>query len=259
MRYGYDFSGYSVEMLTRRILDTLSRSGCATVADLIPRILHDPEFFSALIYNISIPVTEMFRDPSFYHCLRHKVLPALRTYPYLNVWHAGCATGEEVYSLAIILKEEKLYDKCQIYATDINDIALTKAKEGIYRTGDMAKYTRNYQKAGGTGTFSDYYYAKYDGAKIDESLKEKVTFANHNLVTDGVFGEMHLILCRNVFIYFSRALQNQVLRLFQESLCRGGYLCLGHSESLLFSESEKAFQQISKDQKIYQNRQLQTV
>ena len=257
LMYGYDFSGYSVDMLTRRILDTLSKSHCTRVADLIPKILYDQEFFSALIYNISIPVTEMFRDPSFYRCLREKVLPKLTTYPYLNVWHAGCATGEEVYSLAIILKEEGLYDKCQIYATDINDIALKKAQEGIYRASDMATYTQNYQKAGGTGTFSDYYHAKYDGAKIDASLKEKVTFANHNLVTDGVFGEMHLILCRNVFIYFNRELQNDVSKLFLESLCRGGYLCLGNSESLLFSETEKAFHEISRDEKIYQNKHVQ--
>ena len=259
MMYGYDFSGYSLDMLTRRILDTLSKSGCTKVADLIPKILYDPEFFSTLIYNISVPVTEMFRDPSCYYCLRHEVFPKLRTYPYLNVWHAGCATGEEVYSLAIALKEEGLYDRCQIYATDINDIALKKAKEGIYRAGDMVKYTQNYQQAGGTGTFSDYYHAKYDGAKITDSLKKKVTFANHNLVTDGVFGEMHLILCRNVFIYFKKELQNDVLKLFLESLCRGGYLCLGNSESLLFSETKTAFQEISRDERIYQNKQLQSV
>ena len=259
MMYGYDFSRYSVEMLTRRILDTLSKSEATRVSDLIPRILYDPAFFSTLIYNISIPVTEMFRDPSFYECLRHKVLPKLRTYPYLNIWHAGCATGEEVYSLAILLKEEGLYDKCQIYATDINDIALNTAKDGIYRASDMAKYTHNYQKAGGTGTFSDYYHAKYDGARINASLKEKVTFANHNLVTDGVFGEMNLILCRNVFIYFTKALQNDVVKIFLESLCTGGYLCLGHSESLLFSEAEKAFHEISRDQRIYQYKQLQVM
>jgi chemotaxis protein methyltransferase CheR len=259
LSYGYDFSGYSLDMLTRRILDTLSKSHCSKVADLIPKVLYDPEFFSSLIYNISIPVTEMFRDPSFYYCLRQQVLPVLRTYPYLNVWHAGCATGEEVYSMAILLKEEGLYDKCQIYATDINDIALQKARDGIYGVGDMAKYTQNYQRAGGTGTFSDYYHAKYDCAKIDASLKEKVTYANHNLVTDGVFGEMNLILCRNVFIYFNRELQNKVLKLFLESLCRGGYLCLGNSESLRFSSTEKAFKEISQDERIYQENQLKVM
>ena len=259
LMYGYDINGYSVEMLTRRILDALSKSGCTKVVDLIPKVLNDPEFFNALVYNISIPVTDMFRDPPFYECLRHKVLPKLRTYPYLNVWHAGCASGEEVYSLAIVLKEEGLYDKCQIYATDINDIALKKAKDGIYKAGDMATYTQNYQRAGGTGTFSDYYHAKYDGAKINACLKDRITFANHNLVTDGVFGEMNLILCRNVFIYFNRELQNNVLKLFLESLCIGGYLCLGHSESLLFSDTGKAFHEISKDQRIYQNRQLQVI
>ena len=255
--YGYDFGRYSLDMLTRRILDTLSKTDCTRVADLIPKILYDPEFFSSLIYNISIPVTEMFRDPTFYGFLRTDLLPKLKTYHYLNIWHAGCATGEEVYSLAILLKEEGLYDRCQIYATDINDIALQKAEDGIYKASDMAKYTQNYQKAGGKGTFSDYYHAKYGGAKIASFLKERVTFANHNLVTDGVFGEMNLILCRNVFIYFSKELQNDVLRLFLGSLCRGGYLCLGQSESLQFSDSEEAFRVISREQRIYQNKLLQ--
>ena len=182
-----------------------------------------------------------------------------KTYPYLNIWHAGCATGEEVYSLAILLKEEGLYDKCQIYATDINDIALKKARDGIYGLGNIAKYTHNYQKAGGTGTFSDYYHAKYDCAKIDAALKERVTFANHNLVTDGVFGEMNLILCRNVFIYFDRALQNKVLTLFLQSLAGGGYLCLGNSESLRFSDSNESFREICQDERIYQKNQLQVI
>jgi len=173
------------------------------------------------------------------------------------VWHAGCATGQEVYSMAIVLKEEGLYDKCQIYATDINDIALQKARDGIYPADHMAKYTQNYQRAGGAGTFSDFYHAKYDCAKIDPSLKEKVTYANHNLVTDGVFAEMNLILCRNVFIYFNRDLQNEVSKLFLESLCRGGYLCLGNSESLMFSDKEEAFQEISRDERIYHKKQLQ--
>ncbi len=259
MMYGYDFSGYSVEMLTRRIHGSLSQSGCIKVSDLIPKILYDPEFFSSLIYNISVPVTEMFRDPSCYHYLRHKVLPKLKTYPYLNVWHAGCATGEEVYSLAILLEEEGLYDKCQIYATDINDLALQEAKDGIYQASDMSKYARNYRKSGGTGTFSDYYHAKHGGAEIKASLKRKITFANHNLVTDGVFGEMNLILCRNVFIYFNKQLQNEVAKLFLTSLCLGGYLCLGNSESLHFSKAQKAFHQVSQSEKIYQNKQLQVV
>ncbi len=253
MAYGYDFSGYSLDMLTRRILDTLTKCECTSVADMIPKILSDPEFFSTLVYNISIPVTEMFRDPSFYHCLRHKVLPALRTCSHVKVWHAGCASGEEVYSMAVMLKEEGLYDKCQIYATDINDIALKKARDGVYRASDMAKYTQNYQRAGGTGTFSDYYHAKYDWAKIGDSLKENVTFANHNLVTEGVFGQMNLILCRNVFIYFSRELQDKVLHLFMESLCDDGFLCLGKSESLRFSRAEDAFEDISTDERIFQS------
>jgi len=259
LRYGYDFSGYSLDLLTRRILDSLAKSSCSRVTQMIPKILDNPEFFSALICNISIPVTEMFRDPTFYFSLRHQVVPMLKTHPHLNIWHAGCATGEEVYSLAILLKEEGLYDKCQIYATDINDIALKKARDGIYGLGNIAKYTHNYQRAGGTGTFSDYYHAKYDCAKIDAALKERITFANHNLVTDGVFGEMNLILCRNVFIYFDRTLQNKVLTLFLQSLAGGGYLCLGNSENLRFSDSKTSFKEICQDERIYQKNQLQVI
>ncbi len=257
LRYGFNFSGYSKDMLTRRIENKLSGSKLKSISEMIPKVLYEPDYFSSLIYDISITVTEMFRDPSVYLNLRQKVLPVLKTYPYINIWHAGCATGEEVYSMAIILKEEGLYDKAQIYATDINDVALKKAKEGIYPVSEISKYTRNYQKAGGTRSFADYYHAKYDCAKIDKSLKKNITFANHNLVTDGVFAETHLILCRNVFIYFDKTLQEQVLRLFNNSLCRGGFLCLGNSESISFSEAEKDFVKFIKKEKIYQKRTLE--
>lgn len=257
MAYGHDFSGYSLDMLTRRILDALSKSQCTTVAQMIPRVLNDPEFFSSLVYNISIPITKMFRDPSFYGGLRRDVIPELKKQSHVSVWHAGCASGEEVYSLAILLKEEGLYDRCRIYATDINDIALKKARDGVYRACDMVKHTQNYQKAGGAEAFSDYYHAKYDWAKMDESLGKNVTFANHNLATDGVFGEMDLILCRNVFIYFNRELQDNVLSLFRDSLSPGGFLCLGKSESLKFSTVQEAFQEVSEHERIYQECQAQ--
>lgn len=257
LKYGFDFSGYSRDTLTRRIENKLSSGNLKSVAEMISKVLYEPDYFSSLICDISITVTEMFRDPSVYLNLRQKIIPILKTYPYINIWHAGCATGEEVYSMAIILKEEGLYDKAQIYATDINDIALRKAEEGIYPVSEISKYTHNYQKAGGTRSFADYYHAKYGCAKIDESLKKNITFANHNLVTDGVFAETHLILCRNVFIYFDKTLQEQVLELFSNSLCRGGFLCLGNSESMAFSQAGKDFVEFIKNEKIYQKGTLE--
>ena len=251
IRYGYDFSGYSQETIKRRLVSNLLKSGLKNVSEMIPRILHDPEFFGAIIRDISITVTEMFRDSDVYLRLRQKVLPVLRTYPFINIWHAGCATGQEVYSMAILLKEEGLYDRARIYATDINDNALSKAEEGIYPVNEIPLYTRNYQQAGGTNSFGDYYHAKYDHAKMDPSLKANMTFANHNLVADGNFAEMHLILCRNVFIYFDKVLQNRSLQLFTDSLCRGGFLCLGSSESLSFSDVEECFIEYCKNEKIY--------
>jgi chemotaxis protein methyltransferase CheR len=256
MKYGYDFSGYSREMLTRRIESKLSKSNLNSITEMTSKVIHDPEFFSTLIYEISIPVTEMFRDPSVYVSLKEKVFPILKTFPYINIWHAGCATGEEVYSMAIALKEEGLYDRCQIYATDINDRALKKAREGIYPVDRIQKYTQNYQEAGGKTSFSNYYHAMYDSAKIDESLKENITFASHNLVTDGVFAEMNLILCRNVFIYFDKTLQNKVLELFDQSLCRNGFLCMGSSESITFSVIENDYTDIASKEKIYQKKAM---
>lgn len=256
LKYGYDFSGYSRDVLTRRILSRLSKSRFANISEMIPEVLHDPEFFNSLIFDISITVTEMFRDPGVYQSLREKVLSVLKTYPNINIWHAGCATGEEVYSMAIMLKEAGLYDRARIYATDINDTALKRAEEGIYPVEKIQEYTRNYQQAGGRGSFADYYHAKYGVAKMDESLKANVTFANHSLVDDGVFAQMHLIVCRNVFIYFEKALQNHVLNLFFDSLCEDGFLCLGNSESIAFSDFAQDFVEVVKNEKIYQKEAL---
>jgi len=257
LKYGYDFSGYAEKTLERRISVNMSRHGFESVSEMIPGVLHDPSLFDSIVYDLSITVTEMFRDPGFYQSLRCKVIPVLRTYPFINIWHAGCATGQEVYSTAILLKEEGLYDRSHIYATDMNDGALNKAREAIYPVEQIKQYTSNYQKAGGRESFGDYYHAKYGGAKLDESLKKNITFANHNLVTDGVFAETHMILCRNVFIYFEKDLQDRVLGIFRDSLHRGGFLCLGNSESLDFSAVTEDFVDYVHREKIYQKKSIE--
>jgi chemotaxis protein methyltransferase CheR len=251
-RYGYDFRHYACASITRRLRQHLSKANVPTIAHLIPRVLHEPAAFQALASDLSITVTEMFRDPSFYLALREQVVPFLRTFPFINIWHAGCATGEEVYSLAIVLTEERLYERTQIYATDFNDNALQKARERIYPMEKIKEYTANYQKAGGRQSFADYYRARYDAVILDPALQRNVTFANHNLVTDGVFAEMHLVLCRNVLIYFDRTLQDQVLTLLRDSLCHQGFLCLGTKESLQFSQVKDDFVEVVPRERIYQ-------
>ena len=234
----------------------LSGTGCASVSELIPRVLHDKEFFSDLAGHFSISVTELFRDPFVYRSLREKVAPLLKTWPHFKVWHAGCATGEEVYSTAVLLKEEGLYDRATIYATDFNDEALDRAREGVYEIEKMQEATRNYQKANGKTSFSEYYHACYDAAAMDGSLKENITFANHNLATDGVFGEMHLILCRNVLIYFNRELKNRVLDVFTESLVHGGFLCLGAKEDIQFTGAHEHYETVDDKAKIYKKKDV---
>lgn len=253
-RYGYDFRSYAQASVRRRVRHLLNKSNCANISAMIPRLLHEEEFARKVIFEFSISVTEMFRDPDFYQAVREQVIPYLRTYPFIKVWHAGCATGEEVYSMAILLQEEGLYDRATIFATDFNDDVLDKAREGIYALRDIRQYTQNYQKAGGKRAFSDYYHAQYELAIMEQSLKRNITFANHNLVTDGVFGEMHLIFCRNVLIYFERPLQNRVLKLFTESLGLGGFLCLGTKETIEFSDVVRHFKNVNERQKIYQKR-----
>jgi chemotaxis protein methyltransferase CheR len=196
----------------------------------------------------------MFRDPLFYKEIREEVVPYLLTYPFIKLWHAGCSAGQEVYSTAILLKEEGLLPRVQIYATDFNEMILDKAKEGIYPVGNIKSYTENYQKAGGKSSFADYYTAQYDFVLIKQSLKERILFSFHNLVTDGIFGEMNVIFCRNVLIYFNKELQNKVLKLFYDSLVPGGFLCLCTKESLKFSEVEASFEMISPVEKIYRKR-----
>jgi chemotaxis protein methyltransferase CheR len=216
--------------------------------------LHDKEFFSRLARYFSISVTEMFRDPFVYRAVREKVIPLLRTWPHFKIWHAGCATGEEVYSLAIVLKEEGVYDRATIYATDFNDDALERAREGVYEVSKMKEATRNYQQAGGKASFSEYHHARYDAVAMRGSLKERITFANHNLAVDEAFGEMHLVFSRNVLIYFNRELQNRALGLFTESLVHGGFLCLGTKEDIQFTDVNNRYEVVDGKAKIYRKK-----
>jgi chemotaxis protein methyltransferase CheR len=251
-RYGYDFRQYSQASIRRRIRHHLAKTKLQTISELTSKIMYDELFFQSLFFDMSITVTEMFRDPWFYLALREKVVPFLKTFPFINIWQAGCATGEEVYSMAIVLKEEGLYDRAHIYATDFNDAALEKAKTRIYSPERMREYTFNYQKAGGKKSLADYYHAQYQSVIIEAFLQENITFANHNLATDGVFGEMHLILCRNVLIYFNRTLQDRVLSLFRDSLLYNGFLCLGSKETVHFSKVKSDFMEFAPQEKIYQ-------
>lgn len=251
-RYGYDFRQYNQASMKRRLLHHLAKTEFHSISALIPEIIHNPEAFKALFYDISVTVTEMFRDPWFFLTLRENVFPFLKTFPFINVWQAGCATGEEVYSLAIMLKEEGLYNRTRIYATDFNDGALETARSRIYPLDRLKEYSANYQKAGGKHSLADYYHARYESVIMDKSLQENITFANHNLATDGVFAEMHLILCRNVLIYFNRELQDHVLSLFRNSLCYNGFLCLGSKETVQFSNVQNSFVEFAAKEKIYQ-------
>ncbi len=253
-KYGYDFRNYSKAHVKRRLLNRLVASKLKSISEMQHRVLHEPGFFEQILRDLSINVTEMFRDPGFYLALRSEVIPLLKTYPYLKVWHAGCSTGEEVYSFAILLKEEGLYDRVQIYATDFNTNVLDIAKKGIYPINRIKDFTANYQQAGGKQSFSDYYMADYNSVIFDQSLKKNVVFAEHNLVTDSVFAEVNVIICRNVLIYFNRDLQNKVFNLFADSLINGGFLCLGSKETLQFSTQADAFETVNKHEKLYKKR-----
>lgn len=250
-KYGYDFRNYSRASLKRRISNILTSSKMENLAAMQHKILYDKKFFDSVLLDLTVNVTEMFRDPTFYRALREKVIPVLRTYPFIKIWHAGCATGEEVYSMAILLHEEGLLSKTVLYATDIDDKVLKIAREGIYPLNRIKEYTQNYQKADGSGYFSDYYTAKFEAAIMDSSLKKNIVFSQHNLVTDGIFGEMNLVICRNVLIYFDRDLQNRVLQLFHDSLTRKGILCLGSKETIKFSTVKDLFTEYDGKEKIY--------
>ncbi len=253
-RYGYDFRDYNKAHIKRRILHRLMQAGLKSVSELQHKVLHEDEYFNVILKDLSINVTEMFRDPAFYLTLRNEVVPILKTYPYLKIWHAGCATGEEVYSFAILLREEGLLDRSQIYATDFNPIVLETAQKGIYPVNRIKEYTTNYQMAGGQNSFSEYYVARYDSVIMDKELRKNIVFAEHNLVTDSVFAEVNLIICRNVLIYFNRDLQNKVVSLFSNSLIKGGYLGLGSKENLMFTEVFQHFTVVDAKEKIYKKK-----
>lgn len=255
-RYGYDFRSYTKASIRRRVMHRLGLSGLPNVSRMTERALHDREFFVQLLNDLTVNVTDMFRDPEFYRAFREEVVPLLKTFPFIKVWHAGCATGEEIYSMAILLEEEGLYDRTIIYATDIDKNVLASAKKGIYPIASMRQFSENYRAAGGRASLSDYYTAKYDGAIIDQRLKRNIVFADHDLVTDQVFGEMNVIMCRNVLIYFDRELQQRVFRLFFDSLDLGGVLCLGTKESLRYSGLAEAFEPIDERLKIFRKRQI---
>jgi chemotaxis protein methyltransferase CheR len=249
--YGFDFREYAPASLKRRVWRRVDAEGLETIAGLLERVLHDKSCMERLLLDLSINVTSMFRDPPFFVAFSKHVVPMLHTYPFTRIWVAGCSTGEEVYSLAILLTEAGLYERTRIYATDINAVVLAQAKEGVFPLDRMREYTDNYIRAGGTRSFSEYYLAGYDGALFDRTLTENVVWAQHNLVQDGAFNEFNVILCRNVMIYFDRALQNRVHTLLYDSLARLGTLCLGDKESIRFTELEQRYDELDTAAKIY--------
>ena len=259
LQYSYDFRNYSGASQKRRLLQAMAHFECPTVGALQTMVLKDATLFMELLQYLTIPVSEMFRDPGFFLALRHQVLPVLQTYPSLKIWIAGCSTGEEVYSLAILLREEGLLEKSHIYATDINPVALGKARRGIFPLGAIKDHTVNYQLAGGREAFSEYYSAAYDAAIFDPSLRATITFADHSLATDSVFSEMQLVLCRNVLIYFNKNLQDRALGLFHESLSHRGFMGLGGKESIEFSGYAEHFEVQDKPARIFRKLQLAPV
>jgi len=255
-RFHYDFRGYSRASVKRRLKQLREKLGYRNYSAMLEGLLHDPAVGPKVISYLTVQVSEMFRDPSYFRALREHVVPHLRTYPSLKVWVAGCSSGEEFYSLAILFREEGLEQKTLFYATDINAGALEAASAGVYNVDRIKGFTENHQQSGGRSSLSDYYTAAYGKATFDRTLRDRVVFADHSLVTDAVFGEMHLISCRNVLIYFDNALQDRTLKLFNDSLIRKGFLGLGSKESIRFSSQADAFQDFVQEEKIYQKRDL---
>ncbi len=251
LRYSHDFRDYAQASLKRRVLHALTQLDLPSVSALQEKILRDPQVFARLLQYLTVPVSEMFRDPAYFMAIRQHVAPVLRTYPSVKIWVAGCSTGEEVYSLAILLREEDLLSRAIIYATDINPVSLDKARQGIFPLDGVRQYTANYQRSGGMSSFSDYYTAAYGGALFDRSLCENVTFADHSLATDSVFTETQFISCRNVMIYFNRTLQDRALGLFADSLSHRGFLGLGAKESLDFSVHARRFEPLVKSERLF--------
>jgi chemotaxis protein methyltransferase CheR len=254
LKYGYDFRNYSMAHLKRRIEYRLSLSGLTSISMLLHAVLHDEAMFRIFLQDLSINVSEMFRDPPFYKALRNEILPMLGTYPSFKIWHAGCSAGQEAYSMAILLHEAGMRDRGRIYATDYNRAILEQAREAVFPLAQLKEYTAKYQQAGGENSFADYYTATNERAILRPFLKERIFFSEHNLVTDGVFGEMQVVVCRNVLIYFNRELQDRVVGLFVDSLCPGGFLCLGSKESLKFSRHADKFETVREKEKIFRKR-----
>ncbi len=255
-RYGYDFREYAKASLTRRIHNFMAKERINDIDELTRKIITEKETFEDLLNNISVTVTEMFRDPNVYELLRTKIIPYLNTYPKIRIWLAGCATGQEAYSIAILFYEAGLYDKTQIYATDINEKSLQFARNGIYSNDDIKKSTANYQKSGGLNSLSDYYHTKYDNSIFSKKLKKNITFIKHNLVQNRSFNMFNLIICRNVLIYFNKDLQSKILELFSDSLIPNGFLCLGTKESIDFIDKDKFFKTIDRKTKIYKKTKI---
>nr|WP_301334167.1 protein-glutamate O-methyltransferase CheR [Solimonas sp. SE-A11] len=256
LKYHYDFRGYAQASLKRRLTTAMSRFGCRTLSQLQDRVLHDPAVFQPLLDYLTVQVSDLFRDPAYFLALREKVVPLLRTYPSLRIWVAGCSTGEEVYSLAILLREEGLLERSLIYATDINAQALQMAQAGVYDIERLPGFTENHRRSGGRSSLSDYYSAAYGKAVFDKSLRKQIVFSDHSLATDSVFAEVQLVSCRNVLIYFNRELQDRALGLFREALCRKGFLGIGAKESLRFSSHAEAFADYALADRIYQKKDL---
>jgi chemotaxis protein methyltransferase CheR len=256
LKYHYDFRGYAQASLKRRLRTALERFKCATLSQLQDRVLRDSTLFQALLDLLTVPVSEMFRDPRYFLTVRRSVVPVLRTYPSLKIWVAGCSTGEEAYSFAIMLREEGLLERTLIYATDINAETLEKAQAGIYEVDRIAGFTENHRQSGGTTSLSDYYTAAYGRAVFDKTLKSHLVFSDHSLATDSVFAEMQMVSCRNVLIYFNRPLQDRAFGLFRDSLCHRGFLGLGAKETIRLSSHADAFAELVPGERIYQKREV---
>jgi chemotaxis protein methyltransferase CheR len=254
--YHYDFRGYAAASLKRRLRTALLRFECQTLSQLQDRLINEPGFFGSLLNFLTVPISEMFRDPGYFRAIREQVVPLLRTYPSIKVWVAGCSTGEEVYSLAILLREEGLLERSLIYATDINPQTLEKAQAGVYDVDRIAAFTDSHQRSGGRSSLSDYYVAAYGRAVFDKSLRRRVVFSDHSLATDSVFAEVQFVSCRNVLIYFNRELQDRALRLFREALCRKGFLGIGSKESIRFSSEASVFDDFVREERIFQKRDV---
>ncbi|UXY15368.1 protein-glutamate O-methyltransferase CheR [Chitiniphilus purpureus] len=254
LKYNYDFRNYSPASLKRRVAHAMSQLECATVSALQDKVLHSPQHFLNLLQFLTVPVSEMFRDPAYFLAVREKLVPILSTYPSLKIWIAGCSTGEEVYSLAILLHEEGLLERTLIYATDINPHSLQRAEDGIFPIEHLKLFTANYLAAGGRAAFSDYYTAAYGSAIFDRTLRRQVTFADHSLATDSVFSETQFISCRNVLIYFNRELQDRAFGLFRDSLCHRGFLGLGSKETVRFSGVADHFETFAGGERIFRKR-----